>query len=203
MLGGLSAWKGRIVIDATNAVAFLDLNSPAAKDPSNPLAAYGSKTIDLGGKYSSEVFSAFVRQVRVVKALNHLDARVLPEQVLRRPAGSVLFGRRRKDRGSQGLSNKLAIFGNLGAHDVSGPLSAVRLACDHPLHQDLTSIKNRSSPSSRAQPDPTLEDTGEVALVGKAAGPSDRIERCASLLKHGLGRFDASLNKPGMWSKTG
>jgi predicted dinucleotide-binding enzyme len=74
VLGGLPAWNGRIVIDATNPVEFLDPASPEAKDPSNPLAAYGIKAIDLGGRYSSEVFRGFVPGARVVKAFNHLDA---------------------------------------------------------------------------------------------------------------------------------
>jgi predicted dinucleotide-binding enzyme len=38
-LGGLPAWSGRIVIDATNPVEFLAPDSPDRKDPSNPLAA--------------------------------------------------------------------------------------------------------------------------------------------------------------------
>ena len=42
-LSGLPAWNGRIVIDGTNPVEFLDPNSPDAKDPSNPLASYGIK----------------------------------------------------------------------------------------------------------------------------------------------------------------
>ena len=79
VLGGLPAWNGRIVIDATNPVAFLDPNSPDAKDPSNPLAAYGIKAIDLGGRYSSEVFREFVPGARVVKAFNHVDAQGLPK----------------------------------------------------------------------------------------------------------------------------
>jgi 8-hydroxy-5-deazaflavin:NADPH oxidoreductase len=78
-LDGLPAWNGRIVIDATNPVAFLDPNSADAKDPSNPLAAYGIKAVDLGGKYSSEVFREFVPGARVVKAFNHVDAQVLPK----------------------------------------------------------------------------------------------------------------------------
>src|SRR5712672_3897772 len=78
-LGGLPAWNDRIVIDGTNPVAFLDPTSPDAKDPTNPLAAYGIKAIDLGGKHSSEVFREFVPGARVVKAFNHLDANVLPE----------------------------------------------------------------------------------------------------------------------------
>jgi len=49
-LGGLPAWSGRIVIDATNPVAFLDPSSPEAKDPRDPVAAYGIKAIDLGGR---------------------------------------------------------------------------------------------------------------------------------------------------------
>jgi predicted dinucleotide-binding enzyme len=79
VLGGLPAWNGRIVIDSTNPVAFLDPNSPDARDPNNPLAAYGIKAIDLGGKHSSEVFRALVPGARVVKAFNHLDANVLCE----------------------------------------------------------------------------------------------------------------------------
>jgi len=78
-LSGLPAWNGRIVIDGTNPVAFLDPESPDAKDPSNPLAAYGIKAIDLGGKHSSQVFRTLVPGARVVKAFNHLDVNVLPE----------------------------------------------------------------------------------------------------------------------------
>lgn len=78
-LRGLPAWNGRIVIDGTNPVEFLDPNSPDAKDPSNPLAAYGIKAINLGGKYSTEVFREFVPGARVVKAFNHLDVRVLAQ----------------------------------------------------------------------------------------------------------------------------
>ena len=78
-LGSLPAWDGRIVIDGTNPVEFLDPNSPDAKDPSNPLAAYGIKAVDLGGRYSSEVFREFVPGARVVKAFNHLDVQVLSQ----------------------------------------------------------------------------------------------------------------------------
>jgi predicted dinucleotide-binding enzyme len=78
-LSSLPPWNGRIVIDGTNPVEFLDPNSPDAQDPSNPLAAYGIKAIDLGGRSSSEVFSEFVLGARVVKALNHLDVNVLAQ----------------------------------------------------------------------------------------------------------------------------
>ena len=78
-LGGLPAWNGRIVIDGTNPVEFLDPNSPEAKDPSNPLAAYGIKAIDLGGKHSSQVFREFVPGARVVKAFNHAGVQVLAQ----------------------------------------------------------------------------------------------------------------------------
>lgn len=79
VLGGLPAWNGRIVIDGTNPVEFFDPDSPDAKDPGNPLAAYGIKAVDLGGKYSSEVFREFVPGARVVKAFNHLDANALAQ----------------------------------------------------------------------------------------------------------------------------
>jgi 8-hydroxy-5-deazaflavin:NADPH oxidoreductase len=82
-LGDLPAWNDRIVIDSTNPVVFLDPNSPDTKDPGNPLAAYGIKAIDLGGRHSSEVFRELVPGARVVKAFNHLDAHVLPERQYR------------------------------------------------------------------------------------------------------------------------
>jgi len=78
-LTGLPAWNKRIVIDGTNPVEFLDPNSPDAKDPGNPLAAYGIRAIDLGGRSSSEVFQEHVPGARVVKALNHLDVNVLAQ----------------------------------------------------------------------------------------------------------------------------
>src|SRR5260370_6570715 len=78
-LGGLPAWNSRIVIDGTNPVAFLDPDSPDAKDPNNPLAAYGIKAIDLGGKHSTEWFRECVPGARVVKAFNHLNVKILPE----------------------------------------------------------------------------------------------------------------------------
>ncbi|MES2818938.1 MAG: NADPH-dependent F420 reductase [Pseudomonadota bacterium] len=79
VMSRLPAWNGRIVVDGTNPVEFLDPNSPDANDPSNPLAAYGIKAIDLGDKHSSELFSQFVPGARVVKAFNHLDVNVLRE----------------------------------------------------------------------------------------------------------------------------
>jgi predicted dinucleotide-binding enzyme len=75
LLAGMPAWNGRIVIDGTNPVEFLDPNAP--KDPTNPLADWGIKAIDLGGKYSSSVFRDMVPGARVVKAFNHLDVNVL------------------------------------------------------------------------------------------------------------------------------
>jgi predicted dinucleotide-binding enzyme len=79
LLSGLPAWNNRIVIDGTNPVLFLDPDSSDAKDPSNPLAAYGIKAVNLGGKYSSAVFRELVPGARVVKAFNHLDATALSQ----------------------------------------------------------------------------------------------------------------------------
>jgi len=76
-LAGLPAWAGRIVIDATNAVEFLEPGSPETKDPSNPLAAYGIKALDLGNTHSSALLSGMVPGARVVKAFNNLEAELL------------------------------------------------------------------------------------------------------------------------------
>ncbi len=78
-LGMLPAWNGRIVIDGTNPVLFLDPASPESKDQTNPLAAYGIKAIDLGDHTSSSIFSEKVPGARVVKAFHHLDTCVYPD----------------------------------------------------------------------------------------------------------------------------
>jgi hypothetical protein len=75
----LAAWNGRIVIDGTNPVAFLEPNSPEARDPQNPLAAYGIKAIDLHAQVSSEVVARLVPGARLVKAFNHLQVELLPQ----------------------------------------------------------------------------------------------------------------------------
>lgn len=79
VFANLPAWNGRIVVDGTNPVAFIDPDGPDADDPTNPLAAYGIKAVDLGGQHSSRVFSRFVPGARVVKAFNHLDVNVLSQ----------------------------------------------------------------------------------------------------------------------------
>jgi predicted dinucleotide-binding enzyme len=124
-LGGLPAWGGRIVIDATNPVAFLDPNSPDAKDPNNPLAAYGIKATDLGGKHSSEVFRGFVPGARVVKAFNHLDASVLPEPTASGGQRALFYSG--DDAGAKAEIRKIieqtGYFPvDLGGLDVGGPL---------------------------------------------------------------------------------
>ena len=127
-LGGLPAWNGRIVIDGTNPVAFLDPDSPDAKDPSNPLAAYGIKAIDLGAaNHSSQVLSKLVPGARVVKAFNHLDVTVLPEPP--QHGQRVLFYSG-DDAEAKGEVRKLIEqTGNfpvdLGVLDVGGPLASL------------------------------------------------------------------------------
>lgn len=126
-LSGLPAWNDRIVIDGTNPVAFLDPDSPDAKDPTNPLAAYGIKAIDLGGKHSSQVFRTFVPGARVVKAFNHLDANVLPEP---KTSGGqrVLFYSGDDTNAKAEVRKLLERTGyfpvDLGVLDVGGPLAS-------------------------------------------------------------------------------
>ena len=125
-LGDLPAWNGRIVIDGTNPVEFLDPNAP--EDPANPLAAYGIKAIDLGGKHSSQIFREFVPGARVVKAFNHLDAQVLARAEL---AGGqrVQFYSGDDSAAKAEVRKILEATGyfavDLGPLDVGGPLAAL------------------------------------------------------------------------------
>ncbi|KEQ53891.1 NADPH-dependent F420 reductase [Sphingobium chlorophenolicum] len=126
VIGGLPAWSGRIVIDTTNPVTFLEPGSP--EDPTNPLAAYGIKPIDLGGRHSSAVFSEHVPGARVVKLFNHLDARTLAPAS---PVGgqTVLFySGDDADAKAQvrALVETLGFYPiDLGALDVGGPLASL------------------------------------------------------------------------------
>jgi 8-hydroxy-5-deazaflavin:NADPH oxidoreductase len=127
-LGGLPAWNGRIVIDGTNPVEFLDPDSPDAKDPNNPLAAYGIKAIDLGGKHSSEVFRKLVPDARVVKAFNHFDANLLPEPAV--PGGQRVLFYSGDDADAKvevrRLLERTGYFPvDLGVLDVGGPLASL------------------------------------------------------------------------------
>jgi predicted dinucleotide-binding enzyme len=127
-LVGLPAWNGRIVIDATNAVQIFDPDSADTKDATNPLAVYGIKAIDLGGKHSSQAFRELVPGARVVKAFNHLDYRV--------PLRAEVSGGRRAlfysgDDGAakaevRKIMETAGFFPvDLGTLDVGGPLASL------------------------------------------------------------------------------
>ncbi|NOT18889.1 MAG: NADPH-dependent F420 reductase [Sideroxydans sp.] len=125
LLGNLPAWNNRIVIDGTNPVLFIDPNSPDAKDPSNPLAAYGIKAIDLGNQYSSAVFRELVPDARVVKAFNHLDARVLSEPETTAGQRTLFYSGDDADAKTEvrKLLETTGFFAvDLGSLDVGGPL---------------------------------------------------------------------------------
>jgi len=128
VLGGLPAWNGRIVVDGTNPVEFLDPNSPDAKDPNNPLAAYGIKAVDLGGRHSSSLVRELVPGARLVKAFNHLDVNVLPEpEVANGRRVLFLSGDDAQSKGAvRTIIEKAGFFAvDLGALDVGGPLASL------------------------------------------------------------------------------
>ena len=124
VLSGMPAWNGRIVIDGTNPVEFLDPNAP--KDPTNPLADWGIKAIDLGGKHSSAVFSELVPGARVVKALNHLDVNVLTQTEV--SGGTRVQFYSGDDAAAKAEVRKILeavgyVAVDLGKLDVGGPLA--------------------------------------------------------------------------------
>lgn len=129
VLGSLPAWNGRIVIDATNPVEFFDpATSPDAHDQSNPLAAYGIKAVDLGGKQSSQIIRQFVPGARVVKAFNHNDVNVL-KQAQTAGGKRVLFysgddaAAKAEVRGIMETAGFFPI--DLGSLDIGGALAAL------------------------------------------------------------------------------
>ena len=128
VLSPLPPWNNRIVIDATNPVAFLEPNSPDANDPSNPLAAYGIKAVDLQGRDSSAVFREKVKDARVVKAFNHLDARTLVPRASHGSQTVLFFSGDDPQAKSQvrALLDRAGFFPvDLGPLDVGGPLASL------------------------------------------------------------------------------
>ena len=126
--GGGTCWSDfcLTVTAATAGVPLVESLDP--DNPSNPLAAYGIKAVDLGGKHSSDVFRHFVPGARVVKAFNHLDVNVLS-------APEVAGGRRvlfysGDDAAAKSEVRKLIeAIGfapvDLGSLDVGGPLASL------------------------------------------------------------------------------
>jgi len=91
-------------------------------------AAYGIKAVDLGGKYSSEVFRQYVPDARVVKAFNHLDVNVLPEPHV--AGGQRVLFYSGDDAGAKAEVRKIieatGFFPvDLGALDVGGSLASL------------------------------------------------------------------------------
>ncbi len=128
VLASLPDWNGRIVIDGTNPVLFLAPDSPEAKDPTNPLAAYGIKAVDLGDTHSSAIIRDLVPGARVVKAFNHLDVKILPEPQVS-GGQRVLFYSGDDVAAKAEVRTLLATAGffpvDLGMLDIGGPLTSL------------------------------------------------------------------------------
>ncbi len=128
VLGALPAWNGRIVIDGTNPVEFIDPASPDANDPSNPLAMYGIKAVNLGGKHSSQVIQQFVPGARLVKAFNHLNADGLLQPEVAGGKRVLFYSGDDADAKAQvrQVIDACGFFPiDLGTLDVGGPLASL------------------------------------------------------------------------------
>lgn len=128
VLSELPKWAGRVVVDCTNPVEWIDPNSADAKDPANPLAAYGIKAVDLGGRHSSSLVRELVPDAHLVKAFNHLDVSVLPQPTASGGQRVLFYSGDYADAKAavRGLMEKAGFFPvDLGALDVGGPLASV------------------------------------------------------------------------------
>src|SRR5258706_16026499 len=128
VLGGLPAWNGRVVVDGTNPVEFIDPSSPEASDPANPLAAYGIKAVDLGGRHSSSVVRDLVPRARLVKAFNHFDVSLLPQPTVSGGQRVLFYSGDDADAKAavRGLMEKAGFFPiDLGALDIGGPVACL------------------------------------------------------------------------------
>lgn len=128
VLADLPDWNGRIVIDGTNPVIFLAPDSPERNDPTNPLAAYGIKAVDLGGRDSSAIVAEMVPGARLVKALNHLDVNVLPQPTAAGGQRVLFVSGDDADAKAlvRGLLEKAGFFAiDLGPLAVGAPLAAL------------------------------------------------------------------------------
>lgn len=126
VLSGLPAWNNRIVIDGTNPVLFLDPDSPDRNDPTNPLAGYGIKAVDLGARHSSQLVADWVPGARLVKAFNHLDVEVLAEPTANGGQRVLFYSGDDADAKAQlrAVIEAMGFFPvDLGALDVGGPLA--------------------------------------------------------------------------------
>jgi predicted dinucleotide-binding enzyme len=129
VLSTLPPWNGRILIDGTNPVEFLDPNSAEAKDPNNPFAQWGIKAAHLEeGTYSSAVISKLAPGARVVKAFNHFEVSLLTQPEM---AGGrrVLFYSGEDAAAKAEVRTIIETAGflpvDLGSLDVGGPLASM------------------------------------------------------------------------------
>ncbi|MBB5711836.1 NADPH-dependent F420 reductase [Sphingomonas xinjiangensis] len=113
-LKGVADWKGRILVDATNALDYTDF-SP----------------LDLGGRPSSEIVQEHAPGARVVKAFNHNFARVLGREASDSRGGSrVLFVSGNHSDANGEIAELIGSFGFtpiiLGRLDEGGMLQQFR-----------------------------------------------------------------------------
>jgi 8-hydroxy-5-deazaflavin:NADPH oxidoreductase len=128
VLRGLPSWNGRILIDGSNPVEFIDPDSAEAQDPNNPVGQYGIKAADLEGTYSSAVISKLAPGARVVKAFNHLDVHVLSQPEVS-GGRRVLFYSGDDAAAKAEVRKIIEVAGflpvDLGPLDVGGPLASM------------------------------------------------------------------------------
>jgi len=185
-LGGLPPWNNRIVVDGTNNVEFSRSDSPAAKDPTNPLAVYGDQS-DRSRRSALQRGRSHTRPGGSSRqGVQSSDVRTLPEpEGLGRPARAVLT--------RETTPTRRRPFASSSSRPVTSPSISARWTW---LTVGLAAVWSRSERSTSSGCDVAYSATSFTSMLptrvafeyGQTPCRSLHIAQCAS-----------SIETPSMW----
>ena len=139
----------------------------------NPIVAPPFQLAELHGRLSTEVFADYVPGARVVKAFNHLPAKLLGEDP-RTPGGRrVLFF---AGTDASAKAEVAALIDKLGFFGIDRPASHLKKALTRVLRPLLESGKT-DEPATHKTPNPCSLNTGPWEAMKDPRAPARSDER--------------------------